>query len=235
MKLDVLVISSHPDDAELSCAGTILSLTSVGKKVGIVDLTKGELGTRGDVETRMHEAAEASKVLGLSIRGNMGFPDGFFENTKEYILELVKIIRVYQPDIVLANALNDRHPDHAMGASLASRACFLSGLRKIETGQEPWRPTRVYHYVQDRLVIPSFVVDITPYWENKWKAIQCYKSQFHNAAASPHEPETYISTPLYGEYIRARAIELGHSIGVMYGEGFVHATPIGIKNILDLI
>ncbi len=237
MKLDILVFASHPDDAELGCGGTIISQIEKGNKVGIVDLTNGELGTRGSTELRTQEAAAAAEVMQLSVRENLRFADGFFENDKAHLIEVIKAIRKYQPEIVIANAIEDRHPDHGHGASLVSRACFLSGLIKIETGlygqvQEAWRPKQVYHYIQDRHIKPDFVIDITPFWAKKVEAIKAYKSQFHNPESK--EPLTHISTPDFLPFIEARAMEMGHSIGVKYGEGFTKEKQLGIKNLFDL-
>jgi len=219
MKLDILVMAAHPDDAELSCAGTILKHISAGKKVGIVDFTRGELGTRGTPEIRLQESADATKILGLHARENLGIRDGFFRNDEETQLKLIEVIRKYQPYIVLANALEDRHPDHGKGAQLAIDACFLSGLRQIKTGDLPaWRPTQVYHYIQDRYLEPDFVVDISTQWDQKEAAIRAFKSQFFDPNSS--EPASYISSPDFLNFIQARAMEMGHKIGVKYGEGF---------------
>ena len=219
MKLDILVMAAHPDDAELSCAGTILKHIAAGKKVGIVDFTRGELGTRGTPEIRLQESADATKILGLHARENLGIRDGFFRNDEETQLKLIEVIRKYQPDIVLANALEDRHPDHGKGAQLAIDACFLSGLRQIKTGDLPaWRPTQVYHYIQDRYLEPDFVVDISAHWDQKEAAIRAFKSQFFDPNSA--EPASYISSPDFLNFIQARAMEMGHKIGVKYGEGF---------------
>lgn len=219
MKLDILVMAAHPDDAELSCAGTILKHIAAGKKVGIVDFTRGELGTRGTPEIRLQESADATKILGLHARENLGIRDGFFRNDEETQLKLIEVIRKYQPDIVLANALEDRHPDHGKGAQLAIDACFLSGLRQIKTGDLPaWRPAQVYHYIQDRYIEPDFVVDISAQWNQKEAAIRAFKSQFFDPSSS--EPASYISSPDFLNFIQARAMEMGHKIGVKYGEGF---------------
>ena len=219
MKLDILVMAAHPDDAELSCAGTILKHISAGKKVGIVDFTRGELGTRGTPEIRLQESADATKILGLHARENLGIRDGFFRNDEETQLKLIEVIRKYQPEIVLANALEDRHPDHGKGAQLAIDACFLSGLRQIKTGDLPaWRPGQVYHYIQDRYLEPDFVVDISTQWDQKEAAIRAFKSQFFDPSSS--EPASYISSPDFLNFIQARAMEMGHKIGVKYGEGF---------------
>ena len=233
MKLDILALAAHPDDAELACSGTLLAHIALGKKVGIVDLTRGELGTRGTPETRAQEAAEASKIMGISMRENLGLADGFFQNDEKSLLEIIKAIRKYQPEIVLANAIDDRHPDHGMGGAVATRACFLAGLVKIETGQTAWRPKNVYHYIQDRMLKPDFVFDITPYWEKKKDAIKAYKTQFFDPNSK--EPVSYISTPEFMQFVEARALEFGHSIGVMYGEGFTREKQIGLRNLFELI
>ncbi|RVU26962.1 bacillithiol biosynthesis deacetylase BshB1 [Sandaracinomonas limnophila] len=223
MKLDVLVMAAHPDDAELACSGTILALIAQGKKVGIVDFTRGELGTRGTPEIRLAESAEATKILGIHARENLEIRDGFFQNDEATQLKLVQVIRKYQPDVVLANALEDRHPDHGKGAKLAIDACFLAGLRQIKTevnGEEQvaWRPRNVYHYIQDRYLEPDFVFDITPFWDTKEASIRAFKSQFFDPNSK--EPASYISSPEFLNFIKARAMEMGHKIGVVYGEGF---------------
>jgi len=218
MKLDILVMAAHPDDAELAVSGTITSAIAQGKKVGIVDFTRGELGTRGTPEIRLAESAAATQILGIHARENLGLADGFFQNDRESQLKLIDVIRKYQPDIVLANALEDRHPDHGKGAALAIDACFLSGLRKIETGLPAWRPQHVYHYIQDRYLKPDFVVDISAHWATKEAAIRAFKSQFFDPNSK--EPASYISSPDFLAFIEARAQEMGHKIGVKYGEGF---------------
>jgi bacillithiol biosynthesis deacetylase BshB1 len=231
MKLDILVMAAHPDDAELSCAGTILKHIAAGKKVGIVDFTRGELGTRGTPEIRLQESADATKILGLQARENLGIRDGFFRNDEETQLKLIEVIRKYQPDIVLANALEDRHPDHGKGAQLAIDACFLSGLRQIKTGDLPaWRPAQVYHYIQDRYLEPDFVVDISAHWDQKETAIRAFKSQFFDPSSA--EPTSYISSPDFLHFIQARAMEMGHKIGVKYGEGFQSQKTLE-KNLLE--
>ncbi len=237
MKLDILVFAAHPDDAELACAGTILKQVSLGYKVGIVDLTRGELGSRGTAQTREKEAADSAKILGLSIRENVCLSDGFFENNKTSQLALIKFIRKYRPEVVLGNALEDRHPDHGRAGKLIEEACFLSGLRKIETdddgnSQEEWRPKHLFHYIQDRYINPDFVVDITPYWETKVAAIKAFKTQFYNPESD--EPETYISSNDFFEFIEARNREIGHQIGATYGEGFVKSKQIGISDLMNL-
>ncbi len=233
MKLDILVLAAHPDDAELACSGTIMAHVAMGKKVGVVDLTRGELGTRGTIETRAQEAAIGAKIMGLEIRDNLCLADGFFQNDEKSLMEIIKAVRRYQPEIVLANAVYDRHPDHTMGGAVASRACFLAGLRKIDTGQEAWRPKNVYHYIQDRILQPDFVVDITPYWERKMESIKAYKTQFFDPNSK--EPVTHISTPEFMKFVEARALEFGHSIGVKYGEGFTKEKQLGVTNLFDLI
>lgn len=238
MPLDLLVLSAHPDDAELSCAGTILSYTMKGRTAGIVDFTRGELGTRGNAKIRMEEAKKAATVLKLSARENLGFEDGFFGTDKAHITELIRMIRKFRPDIVLANAPDDRHPDHGQGGLLAEKACFLSGLIKMKTSmggktQEAWRPRQIFHYMQDRYIKPDFVMDITPYWKKKLEAISAYKSQFYDPSSK--EPSTYISTPEFMKYIEARALESGRAIGVKYGEGFLTKRQVGIKDLKDLI
>ncbi|MCS5489450.1 bacillithiol biosynthesis deacetylase BshB1 [Algoriphagus limi] len=236
-KLDILVIAAHPDDAELGCSGTIAAHVAKGYKVGIVDLTQGEMGTRGTPETRVKEAADASKILGLSARENMGFQDVYFQDDTSHQLALVKVIRKYQPDIVLANAISDRHPDHGKGSSLASKACFMSGLRKIETSmdgelQQPWRPKFVYHFIQNNYIEPDFVVDITDYWDVKIKSILAFKSQFYDPNSK--EPESFISDPDFLPFIEARAREMGHKILATYGEGFTVERMMGVENLFDL-
>jgi bacillithiol biosynthesis deacetylase BshB1 len=227
MKLDILVMAAHPDDAELAVAGTIVDAIANGKKVGIVDFTRGELGTRGTPEIRLAESAAASQVLGIHARENLELADGFFQNDRESQLKLIEVIRKYQPDVVLANALEDRHPDHGKGAALAIDACFLSGLRKIETGLPAWRPKHVYHYIQDRYLEPDFVIDISAHWEKKEAAIRAFKSQFFDP--NSNEPASYISSPDFLDFIEARAQEMGHKIGVKYGEGFQSQSPIQVK------
>ena len=241
IKLDILVLAAHPDDAELSCSGTILKHIQMGKKVGIIDLTQGELGSRGTVETRYAEAKKASEILGISVRENLQLADGFFQNDKESQLAIIRMIRKYQPEIVLANAINDRHPDHGKGARVAVDACFLSGLRMIETNingekQALWRPKNLYHYIQDQYIMPDFVVDISDFWETKKAAIRAYETQFftQNADLEASMPVTYISTPEFLEFLEARAKELGHQINVKYGEGFTKTRILGVENLFDL-
>ena len=229
MKLDILVFAAHPDDAELACSGTILKEIANGKKVGICDLTQGEMGTRGTPELRLQEAAKSAKILGLSARENLNLEDCFFEVNKENTLKLVKVIRKYQPEIVITNALEDRHPDHGKGCEIAELACFWAGLRKIDTGQEAFRPKKVYHYIQDRMLKPDFVVDITEHWEGKLESIKAFSSQFYDP--NSNEPNSYISSEDFWNFIDARAREFGHMIGVKYGEGFMSRNPIEVKRI----
>ena len=238
MKLDILVFATHPDDAELGCGGTIAKHTSLGNKVGVVDLTRGELGTRGTPDTRQQEADASAQILGLSVRENLKLPDGFFQNTPESQLYLIRVIRKYQPRIILANAIYDRHIDHGKGASLAYDASFLSGLVKIETSDEhgkaqsPWRPDVVYHYVQSQFISPHFVVDISQEWETKMKAVRAFGSQFFDP--KNQEPETYISKPGFLKMLEARAVEYGHAIGATYGEGFTARRFVGVENLFHL-
>jgi bacillithiol biosynthesis deacetylase BshB1 len=239
MKLDILVMAAHPDDAELACSGTIAEYIQRGKKVGIVDFTKGELGTRGTPEIRLAESKEATKILGLHARENLEIRDGFFQNDEEAQMKLIQVIRRYQPEIVLANALEDRHPDHGKGAKLAIDACFLAGLRQIktidgQTGEEQtaWRPKNVFHYIQDKYLEPDFVIDITSHWALKEKAIRAFKSQFFDPNSS--EPNSYISSPDFLNFIEARAMEMGHKIGVKYGEGFQTQKTLEVRNIYEL-
>lgn len=239
MKLDILVLAAHPDDTELGCGGTVAKHIAMGKKVGVVDFTRGELGTRGTVQTRHQEAADSAKILGLSARENLSLKDGFFQNTQEDQLKVVQAIRKYQPDIILANAIYDRHPDHGKGASLAYDACFLSGLVKIETTgengqlQSPWRPKAFYHYIQSQFIQPDFVVDVSEYWDKKMEAIRAFKTQFFDPNSK--EPETYISSPAFMNMLEARGLELGHAIGVKYGEGFTVRRLAGVNDLFDLI
>lgn len=237
LKLDILVIAAHPDDAELGCSGTIAAHVAKGQKVGIIDLTRGEMGTRGTPELRLEEADKASEILGLAARENMGFKDVYFQDDKSHQLELIKIIRKYQPEIVLANAITDRHPDHGKGSSLASSACFMSGLRKIETEldgqkQKAWRPKFVYHFIQNNYIEPDFVMDITDYWDIKVKSILAYQSQFYDP--NSREPESFISDPEFLPFIEARAREMGHKILTKYGEGFTVERMMGVNDLFDL-
>jgi len=239
LKLDILVLAAHPDDAELGCAGTIASHIAKGHKVGIIDFTRGELGTRGTVDDRNQEAEASAKILNISVRENLDLKDGFFQNTIENQLPVIRAIRKYKPEIVLTNAKHDRHPDHGKGAQLAFDACFLAGLVKIETveetnvSQQAWRPKALYNFIQSQYITPDFIVDISDYWEIKRKAIMAFKSQFHNPASN--EPETYISNPAFLQMIESRAIELGHAIGTKYGEGFTVTRYPGLRSLFDLL
>ena len=237
MKLDILVLAAHPDDAELGCGGTIAKHVALGKKVGIIDFTRGELGTRGTAELRDKESEESSKILGLSVRENLNFKDGFFENDETHQKSLLKVIRKYKPETILANAVNDRHPDHPKGAALAYSACLLSGLPKIESEldgvkQEAWRPKFFYNYIQSQLLVPDFVVDVSDYWEKKMQAIRAFKSQFFDPSSK--EPETFISSEGFMKMLEARGVELGHSVGARYGEGFTAHRTIGINTLADI-
>ena len=233
MKLDILAFGVHPDDIELGCAGTLLAAIAKGKKVGIIDLTQGELGTRGTAETRKVEADNATKVMGIHVRENLKMADGFFQNDEYHQRKVIEAIRKYNPEIILCNAPEDRHPDHGRSAKLVSDAAFLSGLRKIETSyegekQKAWKPSYVFHYIQDRFIQPSFVVDISAHQEKKIEAILCYSTQFHNPDNS--EPQTYISSPLFLETVKARAMMLGKRIGVAYAEGFISEKVLGVQS-----
>lgn len=238
MKLDILAIGAHPDDVELGCSGTIINEIRNGKLVGIADLTQGELGTRGTAETRYQEAAASARIMGLSARENLQLPDGFFENNPASQLKLIRVIRKYQPEIVLANAPEDRHPDHGRAARLIADACFFAGLRKIATTgddgqpQDAWRPKYVFHYIQDRYIEPDFVVDITEAFDQRMQAIQAFTTQFYNGAETEGDdmPQSYISTPLFLESVIARARMMGKRIGVQFGEGFVTEKVIGVRN-----
>ena len=238
MKLDVLAIGVHPDDVELSCAGVLLVEKKNGKKTGIIDLTQGELGSRGTVETRRKEAEDAAAILGVDVRENLGMEDGFFINDRTHQIKIIEAIRKYQPEIILCNAPQDRHPDHGRSARLVSDAAFLSGLLKIETKenglmQKQWRPKYVLQYIQDRFLQPNFVVDITDVFETKLASINAYTTQFHNPAIDG--PQTYISTPDFLESVIYRSKMLGRMIGVQYAEGFISEKMIGIKSLDVLI
>jgi N-acetylglucosamine malate deacetylase 1 len=237
MKLDILVFAAHPDDAELGCGGTIAKHISLGYKVGVIDLTRGELGTRGTMQTRDQEAKDSANILGLSVRENLNLRDGFFKNDEEHQLKLIQMIRKYQPEIVLANAIHDRHPDHGKGAALAFDSCFLSGLVKIETQengktQQAWRPKHLYHYIQSQLIVPDFVVDISVHWQTKMDSIKAFKTQFFDP--SSNEPETFISKPSFLTFLEARAKEFGQSIGVEYAEGFTTKAVIGVDHLFQI-
>ncbi|MES2003400.1 MAG: bacillithiol biosynthesis deacetylase BshB1 [Bacteroidota bacterium] len=232
MKLDILAFGVHPDDVELGCSGTLLAAIADGKKAGIIDLTRGELGTRGTVDIRKTEAAKAAAILGVHVRENLGMADGFFQNDEAHLRKVIQAIRKYQPDIILANAFEDRHPDHGRSAKLVADAAFLSGLRKIETvadgkTQEIWKPAYVFHYIQDRFIQPSFVIDITAHMDKKMEAVLAYSTQFFNPDLN--EPQTYISSSQFLETVKARALMLGKRIGVGYAEGYYTEKAIGFK------
>lgn len=238
IKLDILVLPVHPDDAELGCAGVILKHIAMGKKVGIADITRGELGTRGTAEIRAKEAAAAAEILGLTVRENIGLPDGFFQNTPEYQLKVIEVIRKYQPDIIITNAYHDRHPDHGRASSLVEESSFLAGLRRIETTfegkqQEPWRPNMVLHFIQDRYIEPDIVIDVTEHWDKKIASIMAYGSQFYNPEWKG-EPQTYISSPDFIRIIEGRAMEFGKSINAKYAEGFTSRKILGVDNLFSL-
>ena len=241
MKLDLLAIGVHPDDVELGCSGVIINEIKRGKKVGILDLTQGELGSRGTIETRYAEAAKAAKILGIHMRDNLKMRDGFFKNDEEHQRKLIVAIRKYQPEIIITNALSDRHPDHGRAAKLTTDSCFLSGLRKIETknehGQEQdaWKPKYVFHYIQNRYHEPYFIIDITEVFEQRMEAIKAYTTQFYNPDNEDDGPQTYISTAAFLEGIIARARVIGKKIGVEYAEGFNTEKRLGIKDLDSFI
>ena len=237
MKLDILAFGAHPDDVELGCGATIAKEISLGKKVGIIDLTQGELGTRGSVEIRYNEAAEAARILGIHARENLRFRDGFFVNDEQHQLEVIKMIRKYRPEIVLCNAIDDRHIDHGKGSKLVSDACFLSGLRRIETSidgveQEAWRPKLVYHYIQWKDIKPDFVVDVSDFMEQKLDAVMAYSSQFFDP--NSNEPISPIATKNFTESIEYRAKDLGRLIFVDYAEGFTVERYVAVNSLGDL-
>lgn len=238
MKLNILAFGAHPDDVELGCSGTILKEISLGKTVGIVDLTRGELGTRGSAEIRDQEANDAAKILGVSVRENLNMRDGFFVNDEKHQLEIIKMIRKYQPEIVLCNAIDDRHIDHGKGSKLVSDACFLSGLLKIETVldgeiQKPWRPKVVYHYIQWKNIEPDFVVDITGFTDKKIESILAYRSQFYDPNSK--EPESPISSKNFLESLNYRSRDLGRLTGVEHAEGFTVERYLAVNSLGDLI
>lgn len=237
MKLDILAFGAHPDDVELGCAATIAKEISLGKTVGIIDLTRGELGTRGSAEIRDVEADKAAKILNVSVRENLSFRDGFFKNNEKHQLEVIRMIRKYKPEIVLCNAIDDRHIDHGKGSKLVSDACFLSGLPKIETSfngsiQEAWRPKFVYHYIQWKNIEPDFVVDVTGFMDIKMKAILAYDSQFYNPDAD--EPETPITSKNFLDSVKYRAQDLGRLIGTDFAEGFTVERYLAVNSLTDL-
>lgn len=237
-KLDVLIFAAHPDDAELAVGGMICKLVDHGKKVGIVDLTRGELGSRGSAELRDKEAMDSAKILGLSARENLRFRDGFFVQDEAHQLAIIQMVRRFQPELVIANAPEDRHPDHGRGSKLVRDAVFLSGLRKIETewkgeSQLHWRPKRLFYYIQDYNLTPDVVIDVTPYFEQKMKAVAAFASQFYDP--NNKEPNTYISSEEFWHFLEARARNIGHLVGAKYGEGLISETPVHVQSPLDLI
>ena len=237
MKVDILAIGSHPDDVELGCSGTIAKEISNGKRVGIIDLTRGELGTRGSAEIREKEANQAAEILKVSFRENLNFKDGFFKNDEEHQLKLIQVIRKYRPDFILCNAPDDRHIDHPKGAKLVVDACFLSGLEKIESTlegnkQEPWRPNNIYHYIQWKSLKPDFIVDISDHFKTKIKSVKAFKSQFYDGNETVHN--TPISTKNFLDSIEYRARDLGRLTNVDYGEGFIAARIPLVENISEL-
>ncbi|MEI8110904.1 MAG: bacillithiol biosynthesis deacetylase BshB1 [Chitinophagia bacterium] len=238
MKLDILAFGVHPDDVELGCSGTLLMAIAEGKRVGIVDLTRGELGTRGSAEIRLQEAAKSAEIMQVAVRENLSMADGFFANDEAHQRKVITAIRRFRPEVILANAPEDRHPDHGRSAKLVSDAAFLSGLRKIETHwegalQEAWRPNYVFHYIQDRFIQPSFVMDISPVWDKKMEAILAYGTQFNSTGGN--EPTTYISTPQFLETVKARAMMLGKRIGVSFAEGYISEKIIGLRSFESII
>jgi N-acetylglucosamine malate deacetylase 1 len=238
LKTDILAFGIHPDDVELSCSGTVIKHISLGKKVGIVDLTRGELGTRGTPELRMKEAEDARKITGANFRICLDMKDGFFLNDAEHREKIIAVLRKYQPEIVLCNAVSDRHPDHGRAAALVSEACFYSGLAKIETTDEgklqsAWRPKAIYHYIQDRYAHPDILVDVSEQIEKKKAAIMAFSSQFYNPGSG--EPQTPISTPEFLESVYAKMSTWGRAIGVKYAEGFTVERYAGVKNLFDLL
>jgi len=240
MKLDVLAFGVHPDDIELSCAGTLLVEKNNGKKIGVVDLTRGELGTRGTAKTREEEAENSAKILGVDARENLDMADAFFRNDEENQRKIIAVLRKYKPEIILCNAIDDRHPDHGRAAKLVSDSCFLSGLRKIETfddnrKQEIWKPKYVFNYIQDQYFTPSFVVDISNVIEKKLESIRAFKTQFFTGLGNDSEPQTYISTPEFLESIINRSKMFGKMIGVKHAEGFISKKIVGINSFDALI
>ncbi|TCZ73986.1 bacillithiol biosynthesis deacetylase BshB1 [Flaviaesturariibacter aridisoli] len=239
LKLDILAIGAHPDDVELGCSGVLIAAARSGKKTGVLDLTEGELGTRGTVETRYQEAADAARIMGLSARENLQLRDGFFVNDEASQRRLITVLRRYRPDIVIGNIMEDRHPDHGRAGQLIYDACFLSGLRQVKTQetdgseQEHWRPRYVLQYLQDRFYEPDFVVDVTEVWEQRMESILAYKTQFHDPNAGG--PQTYISSPQFLEAVTARARLLGKRIGVPFAEGFLSKKTVGLRSLDSLV
>jgi len=238
MKLDILAFGAHPDDIELSCGGTIISHVKKGMKVGLIDFTRGELGTRGNGKLRIEEAKKSADILGVEFRENLNMEDGFFEYSKENILKIAEQIRQYHPDIILANALHDRHPDHSRAAQMVNEATFLSGLKKVEIISDgrslpAWKTAAVYHYIQDYYINPDIIVDISDYMKEKFAAILAFSSQFYNENST--EPETPISTPEFLDIVKHRCVEVGRLAGVKYGEGFTIKRPPAVRSLKDLI
>lgn len=241
MKFDLLAIGVHPDDVELGCSGTIINEIKRGKKVGIVDLTQGELGTRGTIEDRFKEAANSAKILGVQVRENLKMRDGFFRNDEEHQMRLIRVIRKYKPEIVIGNILHDRHPDHGRAGKMIAIACFLSGLVKIETRdddgglQNRWRPSYILQFLQDRYQEPDLIIDITDVFDQRMQAIKAYSSQFYDPKDKNDTPQTYISSPEFLDSVIARARNLGKQIGVKYAEGFLSEKKIGIRSLDALL
>lgn len=238
MKIDILAFAAHPDDAELSCSGTLLKHKALGNTIGIIDLTRGELGTRGTAETRDIEAKDAAAILGLDVRENLGMRDGFFINDEVHQLQIIKKIRQYQPDIILINAIHDRHPDHGRAGALLNDAAFLSGLPKIQTElngeqQTAWRPKLVLQFIQDAYIKPDILIDISDFWDSKMASIKAFKTQFYNPDAN-EEHETYISSPEFVKVIEARAREFGKFIGATFAEGFTCKKLLGVNDLFKL-
>lgn len=237
IKLDILAICAHPDDAEISCGATLAKHIAHGYRVGVVDLTRGELGTRGTAEVRDQEAAAAAKILGLAVRDNLRLRDGFFGNSEEEKRAIITAIRTYQPELILTNAVTDRHPDHGRAAALVKECVFLSGLTKVVTtaeGQEQkaWRPKALYHFIQSQFITPDLIVDVSAHWEKKMEALRAFRSQFYDP--NSNEPETFISNPGFMKLIETRGHELGYSIGVQYGEGFTVTRTVGVDHLFTL-
>ena len=232
MKVDVLVFGAHPDDVELGCGGTVIKLVEQGKKVAIIDLTRGELGTRGTAESRKEECENATKILGVAVRENMDFKDGFFKDDEKHKLALIKKIRKYCPEIVIANATTDRHPDHGRGSQIVVDACFLSGLEKVNTKQKVWRPKAIYHYIQFNHLQPDFVINISRQMEKKIEAVKAYKTQFYNSDSK--ETETIISKKGFLESVKYRAQDLGRQANCEYAEGFIAHQMLKVDSFFDI-
>ena len=232
LKLDILAFAAHPDDVELACSGTVIKHIQQGKKVGVIDMTRGELGTRGNVPTRMKEAEVSSQIMKIAVRENLDLPDGFLAENEDSLKKIIVAIRKYQPEIVLCNAKYDRHPDHGLAGQIVSRACFLSGLIKIETGQPAWRPKMVYHYIQDRFIQPDLIIDITDQFEERMKTVLAFKSQFFNADSN--EPLTPIATKEFLDNLKGRLFQFGRLINTTYGEGFTTERPVGTDDLFTL-